>query len=77
MAQVEPDLKLPVRKIRQKIADFMLFPARALLLIEQDKCKLTSLASERFYYVSEETVGYCLDVGCGKGIDVYKYEISR
>jgi len=72
----------------KKIVDFSLFPFRALVLIERDRWHLTSLASERFYYASEETTGFCLDVGCGKGnrfineflhgngrgIDVFKYE---
>lgn len=72
----------------KKVVDFALFPFRALTLIERDKWNLTSLASERFYYVSQETEAFCLDVGCGKhnrfikefrngngkGIDVFKYE---
>jgi len=69
-------------------ADFIFFPLRALFLIEKDRCGLSSLASERFFYASQEVQGYCLDVGCGKwnrfvteflggngkGIDVYLYE---
>jgi len=68
--------------------DFLLFPLRAVCLIENDYHMISSLASERFYYVAKEVKGYCLDVGCGKknrfiveflkgrgkGIDVFKYE---
>ena len=68
--------------------DFLTFPLRAVTLIEYNRWGLSALASERFDYVSRETTGYCLDVGCGKnnrfikeylngcgkGIDVYKYE---
>ncbi|MEO0076553.1 MAG: class I SAM-dependent methyltransferase [candidate division WOR-3 bacterium] len=70
-----------------RIIDFITFPLRAITLFENDKLGLSSLASERFDYVSREVEGYCLDVGCGrfnrfiqeycngngKGIDVYKY----
>ena len=76
------------RSWAKKIADFILFPLRALLLIERDKWYLSSLASERFFYVCRQIQGNCLDVGCGrgnrfvteflggngKGIDVYRYE---
>ena len=72
----------------KSIFDTLLFPVRALTLFEKDQCGLSSLASERFYYVANEVKGFCLDVGCGKnnrfisefldgngkGIDVYKYE---
>jgi len=64
------------------------FPARALLLPESDLGPLSSLASERYDYVSHEVNGRCLDVGCGRfnrfirdfrdgngaGIDVHPYE---
>jgi SAM-dependent methyltransferase len=77
------------RTLKQKAFDFVTFPIRALTLHGgMDKWGMTSLASERFYYVSRHVVGYCLDVGCGrgnrfvsaflegfgKGIDVYRYE---
>lgn len=86
------DIKTPnvsLRRSRAKqIVDFIFFPLRALLLIEKDKWGLSSLASERFYYVGSRVLGRCLDVGCGKGnkfitkflngngmgIDVYRYE---
>jgi len=72
----------------QKLKDFIFFPFRAVTLHDKDKWGLSSLASERFGYVSREITGYCLDVGCGKnnrfiveycegngkGIDVYPYE---
>ncbi len=77
------------RSQKQKLLDFVTFPIRALALHGgRDLWGLSSLASERFYYVSEQVQGYCLDVGCGphnkfleeflcgagKGIDVYKYD---
>jgi len=72
----------------QKIKDFVTFPVRAFTLFHEDRCGLSSLASERFDYVAEEVKGYCLDVGCGfgnrfvkeylngngKGIDVFPYD---
>src|SRR4029077_19750640 len=72
----------------QTIKDFVTFPIRAVTLFDVDKWGLTALSSERFYYVSREVLGYCLDVGCGKnnrfierflngngrGIDVFRYE---
>ncbi|OGC51466.1 hypothetical protein A2982_02780 [candidate division WWE3 bacterium RIFCSPLOWO2_01_FULL_39_13] len=76
------------RKSFQKIKDFLVFPLRAFTLFENDKFGLSSLASERYDYVSREVIGYCLDVGCGRhnrfidkylkghgiGIDVYPYD---
>ena len=76
------------RSVLHKIADTISFPFRALTLFEKDKWGLSSLASERFYYVAQSVQGFCLDVGCckhnrfinefvggnGKGIDVYPYE---
>jgi SAM-dependent methyltransferase len=78
----------PKRSPYRKLIDCVAFPLRALVLIEKDRWGLSSLATDRFYYVSEEVAGYCLDVGCGKhnrfvteflcgngkGIDVYPYE---
>ena len=72
----------------QKLKDFLTFPLRSLLLFYHDKWGLSSLASERYDYVSDEIIGYSLDVGCGrhnrfikeflngngKGIDIYPYE---
>ncbi|MCK4835172.1 MAG: class I SAM-dependent methyltransferase, partial [Candidatus Aminicenantes bacterium] len=72
----------------QKIKDFLTFPIRAFTLFINDKWGLLSLASERFDYVANEVIGYCLDVGCGrnnrfinkflegngKGLDVFPYE---
>ncbi len=68
--------------------DFITFPIRALTLFEDDFLLLSSLRSERFFYVSKEVKKTCLDVGCGrdnlfikdfrnnngKGIDVYQYK---
>jgi len=76
------------RSTLRKIADFIFFPFRAILLIEKDKFRLSSLASERFFYVARHVRGYCLDVGCGRynrfiteflggngeGIDCFRYE---
>ncbi|MBI5527416.1 MAG: class I SAM-dependent methyltransferase [Deltaproteobacteria bacterium] len=72
----------------RKCADFVTFPVRALSVIERDRFGLTSLADERYDYVSREVRGECLDVGCGRhnrfineyrggrgrGIDVYRHE---
>lgn len=72
----------------QKFKDFITFPLRAITLIVNDRYGLSALASERFDYASEEVIGYCLDVGCGKnnrfiveylndngkGVDVFPYE---
>ncbi len=76
------------RSTTQMVIDFLTFPFRALALIETDRWGMSSLASERYDFVSREVVGYCLDVGCGKhnrfvteylrgngkGIDIYPYE---
>lgn len=72
----------------RKVKDTLAFPLRAVTLFHQDRWGLTSLASERFDYVSRCVRGRCLDVGCGphnrlvnewldgqgSGIDVYAYE---
>lgn len=72
----------------QKTKDFLTLPLRAVTLFYDDKWGLSSIASERYEYVSKYVTGYCLDVGCGKhnrfvsqylkgngkGIDVYPYE---
>ena len=76
------------RSSLQRFKDFLFFPIRAVTLFEVDKWGLSSLATERFDYVSRHVKGYCLDVGCGKnnlfimkycngngkGIDVFLYE---
>ncbi len=54
------------RKKIQKIKDFLTFPIRAFTLFINDKWGLLSLASERFDYVANEVIGYCLDVDCGR-----------
>jgi SAM-dependent methyltransferase len=72
----------------QRLIDFVTFPIRALTLFERDRGPLSSLATERYDYVSREVAGRCLDVGCGRqdrfirewcggegaGIDVFPYE---
>lgn len=72
----------------QKLKDFVTFPLRAFMVFENDRWGLSSLMSERFYYVAREVGGYCLDVGCGKnnrfieeflagngkGVDVFAYD---
>jgi ubiquinone/menaquinone biosynthesis C-methylase UbiE len=82
------DVRIKTRTTTQKLLDFVTFPLRAITLFHEDKWGLSSLASERFDYVSREVVGSCLDVGCGrhnrfvneylnghgKGIDVFPYE---
>jgi SAM-dependent methyltransferase len=77
------------RSTIQKIIDFMTFPLRAIALHDGiDRWGLSSLATDRYDYVSRNVVGRCLDVGCGpynrlvtnfldgdgKGIDVYPYQ---
>lgn len=76
------------RSVYKQTIDFLTFPVRAFTLFENDKWGFSSLASERFDYVSKEVIGYCLDVGCGRnnrfikeyrnsngiGIDVYLYQ---
>lgn len=76
------------RSTLQAFIDFLFFPIRAFTLFEDDKFHLTSLRSERFYYVASQTKGYTLDVGCGKenmfiskflkgngrGIDIFPYK---
>jgi SAM-dependent methyltransferase len=77
-----------MRSTRQRILDFITFPLRAVTLFYTDKWGLSSLATERFDYVTHDVLGYCLDIGCGPkntfinkflnqngiGIDVFKYE---
>src|SRR5262245_32416557 len=76
---------LPTR--RAGLVNAATFPGRALTVMQKDVGPLQSLRSERFSYVAEETVGHCLDIGCGPenrfislwhpdglGIDVFPYE---
>ncbi|MGV8025798.1 MAG: class I SAM-dependent methyltransferase [Anaerolineaceae bacterium] len=70
------------------LKDFVFFPLRTLLLIEESKWGLTSLRDERFHYVKKYAIGRCLDIGCGKnnifikqflnnngvGLDIFPYE---
>lgn len=72
----------------QVFKDLATFFIRAFTLIEQDRWGFSSLRSERFSYVADQVVGYCLDVGCGehnlfvrqylggygKGVDVFPYQ---
>jgi len=72
----------------QKTKDLLTFPIRAFSIFHRDRWGLSSLATERFDYVSQAVRGYCLDVGCGrhnrfvkeflkdngKGIDLFAYE---
>ncbi|MBI2442263.1 MAG: methyltransferase domain-containing protein [Lentisphaerae bacterium] len=72
----------------QAAKDFATFPLRALAIFNEDRWGLSSLRTDRFYYVGREVRGYCLDVGCcrynvfindflngnGKGIDCFPYE---
>lgn len=76
------------REFFQRVKDTVTFPLRAVALFEDDRWGLSSLASERYEYVSREVSGPCLDVGCGRrnrfvaeflegngrGIDVFPYE---
>lgn len=76
------------RGAMQLALDAALFPIRALCRFHEDRWGLSSLATERFDYVSGEVIGRCLDVGCGYhnrfvtqflggngiGIDVLPYE---
>jgi SAM-dependent methyltransferase len=72
---------------RRRLLNFTTFPFRAVTVMQRDRGGLQSLRSERFSYVAEETVGRCLDIGCGPenrfisrwhphgvGIDVFGYE---
>lgn len=79
---------MPQRSTGQHAIDFLTFPLRALTLFHEDRWGLSSLATERFDFVSREVQGYCLDVGCGRhnrfvrefcggngrGIDLFAYE---
>jgi SAM-dependent methyltransferase len=69
-----------------RVVNAVTFPFRAVTVMQRDKGRMQSLRSERFSYVAEETVGRCLDIGCGPenrfitrwhedgvGIDVFGY----
>ena len=56
-----------MRNKKQFIKDFVFFPFRVLLLVEESKWGFTSLRDERFSYVEKYAMGKCLDIGCGKG----------
>src|SRR5690349_12606341 len=69
-----------------RVVNGVTFPFRAVTVMQRDKGRMQSLRSERFSYVAEETVGRCLDIGCGPenrfitrwhqdgvGIDVFGY----
>lgn len=77
-----------MRTKSQKLKDFITFPIRAVSIFYSDRWGLSSLATERFDYVSREVHGRCLDIGCGignrfikefckgngVGIDIYLHE---
>ena len=81
-------MKNAKRNNAQALKDLFTFPLRAVSLFYDDKWGLSSLLSERFYYVQKEVIGYCLDVGCGPynrfindylkgngiGVDVFPHE---
>lgn len=72
----------------QKIKDFLTFPLRAVLPVQESRWGLTSRPDERFEYVAREITGRVLDIGCGRdnvfvtryahgngvGVDVFRYE---
>lgn len=80
----------PRRSGIKKALDTITFPIRAPIAFGRTEYRLFGLSSfsdERYDYVSKETKGYCLDVGCannrfireylngnGIGIDLYPYE---
>jgi len=79
---------VPRRSRRQQLLDLVTFPLRAVALFGGSRFGLSTLASERFDYVSRQVTGVCLDVGCGPGnrfvteylggngvgVDVHPYE---
>lgn len=50
-----------------RLVDAVTFPLRALTLFDEDHFGLSSLRSERFDYVADQSVGWTLDFGCGPG----------
>lgn len=77
-----------MRSRGQIVKDFVTFPLRAVLPVQETKWGLTSRPDERFEYVAREISGRVLDIGCGRnnafiskyasadgvGIDVFRYE---
>lgn len=77
-----------MRSKRQQTIDFVTFPVRAILPVQESKWGLTSRPDERFDYAARMIHGRVLDIGCGRnntfitrhadpgsvGIDVFAYE---
>lgn len=77
-----------MRSRRQAAIDFVTFPVRAVLPVQESKWGMTSRPDERFEYVANIARGRVLDIGCGRnntfinrhatpdsvGIDVFAYE---
>jgi SAM-dependent methyltransferase len=77
-----------MRSRRQLATDFLTFPLRAVLPVQETKWGMTARPAERFEYVARETQGRVLDIGCGRhnafinryadgngvGIDVFQYD---
>ena len=77
-----------MRSRGQLVKDFVTFPVRAVLPVQESRWGLTSRPDERFEYVAREISGRVLDIGCGRenafitryangngvGIDVFRYD---
>lgn len=77
-----------MRSAQQLVIDFVTFPVRAVLPVQESRWGLTSRPDERFDYVARYVTGRVLDIGCGRnntfvrrhappgsiGIDVFAYE---
>ena len=57
-----------MRSTRQKAVDFVTFPIRAVLPVQESKWGMTSRPDERFDYAAEQIRGRVLDIGCGRKI---------